>query len=399
MRRLRNDLPYSFRPPKSRPWFRPAALWANRRFFLRRKYGLREIRSEGFGKVAELKLAGDAVLLAPNHADHSDPHVMMEMGGRHGLPLHFMAAREIFEESALTAWALQSMGVFPIDRDGPDLSAIKTAIGLLERSVPLVIYPEGEIYHHHERLDPLMEGVASILLKAASRMREDRQAWLVPVGIRFRHDPGVEATFVQRLSRLEDRIGWTPRPAMAVDERIIRLGAGVLALKETEFLGRAGSGELQERLPVLCGNLLAMVEERHGREPKASTPPERVRALRYRIRRKLLDDGKPPSPAERSALLDDLDAVFTALQAHSYIGDYLLSDPTLDRRAETIMKLEEDLFGFPCYPCPRDVRVIAGEPVAVSAMVRDGSLPAKGGAGVLTELLERRLGDLLRESC
>ncbi|MCU0796375.1 MAG: 1-acyl-sn-glycerol-3-phosphate acyltransferase [Akkermansiaceae bacterium] len=399
MRRLRNDLPYTFHPPQSRRWFRPLALWANRKAFLERKYALREIRSEGFGKVAERRLAGDAVLLAPNHADHSDPHVMIEMGGRHGLPLHFMAAREIFEDSRLAAWALQSVGVFSIDRDGPDLSAIKTAISLLEQSVPLVIYPEGEIYHHHERLDPLMEGVASILLKAAGRLKEGRQAWLVPVGIRFRHDPTVEKTFRDRLSRLEDRIGWTPRPTMPIDDRIIRLGAGVLALKETEFLGQAGSGDLQDRLGQLCENLLGLVEQRHGKEPRASTPPERVRALRYRIRRRLLDAENPPGIEERHALLDDLDAVFTALQAHSYIGDYLLSDPTLDRRAETLMKLEEDLFGFPTYPCPRDVRVIADEPISVTALLADGVLPPKGGAAPLTEMLEKRLNDLLRHSC
>jgi 1-acyl-sn-glycerol-3-phosphate acyltransferase len=399
MRRLRNDLPYAFHGPKPKGWFRPFALAANRMAFLRRKYALREIRSEGFEKLQELRRTGDAILLAPNHADHSDPHVMIEMGGRHDLALHFMAAREIFEDSRLAAWALQSVGVFSIDRDGPDLSAIKTAIGLLENAVPLVIYPEGEIYHHHERLDPLMEGVASILLKAAGRMKDGRQAWLVPVGIRFRHDPAVEKTFMDRLSRLEDRIGWTPRPSMPVDDRIVRLGAGVLALKETEFLGRAGAGDLQDRLSELCENLLTLVESRHGREPRALTPPERVRALRYRIRRRLLDAGSPPSTAERGSLLDDLDAVFTALQAHSYIGDYMLADPSLDRRAETLMKLEEDLFGFPTYPCARDVRVIADEPISVSSMLASGELPAKGGASVLTALLEERLVSLLRESC
>ena len=77
----------------------------------------------------------------------------------------------------------------------------------------------------------------------------------------------------------------------------------------------------------------------------------------------MLDLENPPSPAEKTALLDDLDRVFTALQAHSYIGDYLLAEATLDRRAETIMKLEEDLLGFPTYPAPRVAHVAAGEPV------------------------------------
>ena len=397
MRRLRNDLPYTFRPPKLQPWLRPLGLALNRAVHLSRKYRIARVEAEGFQRVRELNEAGHALLLAPNHSDHSDPHVVMELAARHGMRAIFMAAREIFEVSPTASWALQSMGVFSVDRDGPDLSAIKTAINLLETgSDPLVIFPEGEIYHHHRRLDPLNEGVASILLKVAGRLPVGKSAFLVPVGLRFFHDPAVEATFRDRLSRLENRIGWTPKPLMPVDERILRLGTGILALKETEYLGYSSSGNVHERLPHLCDTLLTLVESRYPRDAKALTPPERVRALRYRIRRRLLDAENPPSPADKETLLDDLDRVFTALQAHSYIGDYLLADPTLDRRAETLLKLEEDLLGFPTYPINRTASVTAGEPIPVSGMLASGELPAKGGAIPLTELLEERLAELLK---
>lgn len=395
MRRLRNDLPYTFRPPHPKGWFRLPALWFNDRLLLRRKYRVEAIEEEGFERVRELDATGDSMLLAPNHADHADPHLMMEIGRRYGLPLHFMAAREVFEISRRASWALQSMGVFSVDRDGPDVSAIKTALGILEAGTPLVLYPEGEIYHHHERLDPLHEGVASIGLKAVGRVSEGRQVWLVPVGMRFRHDPSVETTFCSRLTCLEDRIGWTPRPGMPLDDRILRLGRGVLGLKESEFLEDMVPGGIQERLESLCEQLLTTVEERMGCDGKATTAPERVRAMRYRIRRRLLDEGNPPSPEERQVLLDDLDRVFTALQAHSYIGDYLLAEPTLDRRAETIMKLEEDLLGFPNYPTPRTARVVAGEPISITALVEDGTLKRKTGPTVLTRRLEKELSALI----
>ncbi len=396
MRRLRNDLPYTFRPPNLQPWLRPLGLAVNRAVHLSRKYRIGRIEEEGFQRVRELNEAGHAVLLAPNHSDHSDPHVIMEIAARHGMRALFMAARELFEVHPVATWALQSMGVFSVDRDGPDLSAIKTAITLLEKGDdPLVIFPEGEIYHHHRRLDPLNEGVSSILLKAAARMTAGKSAYLVPVGLRFFHDEAVEATFCSRVGKLEDRIGWTPKPRMPLDERIYRLGTGVLALKETEYLGNAGSGTVQERLARLCEELLTRVEDRYPRDARAATPPERVRALRFRIRRRLLDAEKPPTLAEKEFLLDDLDRVFTALQAHSYIGDYLLEDPTMDRRAETILKLEEDLYGFPTYPVARTARVTAGEPIPVSELLADGTLAAKGGALPLTEMLERRLAELV----
>jgi 1-acyl-sn-glycerol-3-phosphate acyltransferase len=396
MRRLRNDLPYKFRPPVDQSWVRPVGMWVNRHIHLGRKYQIARIEEQGMEDVAALCLQGHSVLLAPNHSDHSDPHVLIELCGRHGLRPAFMGAREIFEVNALVAWSLQSMGVFSVDRDGPDLSAIKTAISLLEKGgEPLVIFPEGEIYHHHRRLDPLNEGVASILLKAATRLANGKKAYLVPVAMRFFHDPSVEQTFRDRLSRLEDRIGWIPRPNMATDDRIIRLATGVLALKETEYLGRAGSGTIQERLAQLCDNLLGEVETRYPRDGKASTPPERVRALRYRIRRRLLDVENPPDTIQRGQLLDDLDRVFTALQAHSYIGDYITVDPATDRRAEMIMKLEEDLLGFPFYPVERTVTVTAGRPIAVSDLIASGEIPPKGGALGLTARLEADLGGLL----
>ena len=397
MRRLRNDLPYTFRPPKRRAWIRPAGLWVNRRIHLDRKYRVTIIREQGFDQVRALCAEGHSVLLAPNHSDHSDPHVIIELCDRHGMKPYFMGAREIFEVSPVACWSLQSMGVFSVDRDGPDLSAIKTAISLIEQGgEPLVVFPEGEIYHHHRRLDPLNEGVASILLKGAARLPAGRKAFLVPVAMRFFHDPSVEGTFRARLSKLEDRIGWQPRPNLPADDRILRLATGVLALKETEFLGRAGTGGIQERLSQLCDNLLTEVESRYPRDGRASTPPERVRALRFRIRRRLLDADNPPDEAAREVLLDDLDRVFTALQAHSYIGDYITVDPTTDRRAEMIMKLEEDLLGFPAYPVPRRAEVTAGAPIPVSDLLASGEIPAKGGALVLTERLESELGAMLR---
>ncbi|NNM29410.1 MAG: hypothetical protein HKO57_07810, partial [Akkermansiaceae bacterium] len=259
---------------------------------------------------------------------------------------------------------------------------------------PLVVFPEGEIYHHHEQLDPLHEGVASILLRVAGKLPDGREAWLVPLALRFRHDPEVEATFGERLSRLEDRIGWTPRPAMPIDERIIRLGTGILSLKEVEYLGAAGQGSLADRLDAMCRQLLEEVEGRHGKDERAATPPERVRGLRYRIRRRLLDADNPPVDDERDALQEDLDRVFTALQAHSYPGDYLLSDPSLDRRAETIMKLEEDLLGDCVYPAGRVASAVAGEPIPVSRMLAGGKITPKSSTE-LTALLEMELSALL----
>jgi hypothetical protein len=185
---------------------------------------------------------------------------------------------------------------------------------------------------------------------------------------------------------------------MPVDERIVRLGAGVLALKEVEYLGRPGQGTLAERLGGLAAAMLGIVEEKHGVDPKAEQVPERVRSARYRIRRRLLDEKDPPDAGQKQELFDDLDRAFVALQAHSYPEGYLLENPTLDRRAETLMRLEEDLLGSCRYGAERSATAAAGEPIDVTALLASDELSAKGGAPVLTAMLEERLGRLLRAS-
>ena len=116
---------------------------------------------------------------------------------------------------------LQRCGAFSVDREGADLASFKAAINILrEGRYPLVVFPEGEIYHHHERLDSLNEGVATMVLRAASKSKEGQSAFLVPTAMRYLYDVSVADTFSDRLDALEQRITWKPRPTMAIVDRL-----------------------------------------------------------------------------------------------------------------------------------------------------------------------------------
>jgi len=397
MRELPQDRPYRFRPPVDRPWLNPLLRWVNRRLFLKRFYRVETIHCHGISALEESMKAGDAVVLAPNHADHADVHVLSEVAARVGIRPRFMGAREIFEAGAINSFALQSGGVFSVDRDGSDIAAIKMALSILDAGIhPLVIYPEGEIYHHHEWLDPLHDGLASILLKVARRLPEARRARIFPIAFRFEYDAEVERTFPARVAALERTVNLTARSDMPVVERLYQLGPALLAAKEREYLGEAGGGTLEERLERLREGLLADMEGRRGRAPAASTVPERVRALRSRIRRALLDPKAKPSPDERRRLLDDLKRIHVAYQVYSYPGVYLAENPNDNRVAETLMKLEEDLLGKATYPVSRTATITFGEPIDVTSLLQSGTLPEKGGALELTAILEETLGAMLR---
>ena len=72
--------PYVFRPPKSSPVLAPVLRRLSDRFFLRRKFRIRNIVMEGLDRVAALARGGHSILIGPNHADHADPHVLLTAG-------------------------------------------------------------------------------------------------------------------------------------------------------------------------------------------------------------------------------------------------------------------------------------------------------------------------------
>jgi 1-acyl-sn-glycerol-3-phosphate acyltransferase len=393
---FRPQIPYVFRPPRYSALLAPLLGQVSARGFLRGKFRVRTITAEGVDRVAALVREGHAVMVSPNHADHADPHVLLRIGRRHGLGLHFMAAREGFEERRLNRMLLQRIGAFSIDREGADISAIKTAVQILrEGRFALVVFPEGEIYHHHEQVDPLNEGVPTIILRASEKLAAGRRAYLVPTAMRYAYDDSVVDTFSDRLTALEKRITWKPRPEMDVVDRIYRLGRGLLAIKEVEFLGQVQSGDLVEHISNLRNRLVGMIEQKHLEREKEGSIPARVKALRGRIRRRLIDSDGDLSPEQEESLYDDLDTLFVAVQLYSYPGQYLREEPTPDRIAETLLKLEEDVLGEAKYGVPRDVHVRFGAPIDVQEFLRDHSLTVKTGAAPLTARLGETLQSML----
>lgn len=283
-----------------------------------------------------------------------------------------------------------------MDREGSDLASIRTAMNILrECRHPLVIFPEGEIYHHHEELDWLNEGVATILLRAAEKLPAGKRSFLIPASIHVTHDQSISATFSPRMDALERRITWKPKTKMQIVDRIYLLGSALLSIKEEEFIGRAQPGELPGRIRNLQLFLIEQAERKHGLAPEDQTMPARIKMVRQVIRRKLTADTSSLSREEESELYDDLERVFIAQQLYSYPGRYLRQQPTLDRIAETILKLEEDVLELERYPAPRQATITFGEPIDAGRFLTDHGLNSKSGVGPMTQLLHQRLRELL----
>ena len=101
------------------------------------------------------------IIACANHWSNLDPFFLAL-----NLPIkfNFMAKKELFEIPVLRN-ILKAAGVFPIDRKGNDLKALRYAIGLVKDGKTLGIFPEGTRVKKISR-ENMHEGIGFIALKA-----------------------------------------------------------------------------------------------------------------------------------------------------------------------------------------------------------------------------------------
>jgi 1-acyl-sn-glycerol-3-phosphate acyltransferase len=373
--------------PKLWPWLvrrtRPF-----RRLWLARRCGLDRIEVQGLEHLRGALAGGCGVLLTPNHSDHSDALVLFEASDQLRQPFHFMACYQVFtQNNRLMRQFMRWHGLFSVDREGTDLQAFRQGVEILRQSPsPLVIYPEGEIYHTNDHLTPFRGGAAAIALAAAKN--PTRPIVCVPCAMKFWYVEDPTPALLLLMDRLERRLFWTARPELPLIERIYRVAEGLLALKEIEHRGATSAGPLPDRLAVLIETILQRVQAR-GQLTPGGTVPERVKALRQHTMKRL---AAAAPDADRLPDMQNLDDLFSVVQLYSYPGDYVSKNPSVERVAETLDKFEEDVLqaALPAVRGRRNVCVRFGEPLPVERV--PGRRDAAAG---LTDALEERVQELL----
>jgi 1-acyl-sn-glycerol-3-phosphate acyltransferase len=345
------------------------------------------------GEVVQQALeAGQGVMIAPNHPSHCDPHAIYDAADIVGTPLFMMATWHVFDmRTKFGQWLLQKIGCFSVDRDGADMKAFKEAIRILqEEKFPLVIFPEGEIYHCNDRVTPFLEGPAMMASTAARK--SERDIVIIPSAMKYRYlnDPTEE--LVKVMSELELSIFWRPRPHKPLPERIYEFSEAVLSLKELEFTGSSSNGPLSERVKNLSDFILTRHETTRGIDSRGKTIPERVKEIRRRCVKEICDEKSPPGEAELKQLFEQLDDSFLVGQLFSYPGNYVAEMATIERIAETIDKFEEDALRRPTAGIrgTRECHVCFGEPITVSGDRRTRKSPSE-----LTRQMETAVQQML----
>lgn len=333
--------------------------------------------------------AGKGVLITPNHSGHADALIMYQAADRIGTTLYFMTAWQVLGLSpAVKSLMFRQHGCFSVDREGTDLRAFKEAVDILQnRPQPLVIFPEGEVYHLNQRITPFREGPATIALSAGHR--GNRDVVCIPCGIRYEYVDDPTSELLKLMSRLEEALFWRPIPGVPLEQRIYRVASAMLSLKEMEYLGRFQEGTIPQRVEHLSHSILERIERQHGLDPVGKIIPERVKACRQK-NIAMLADNVPA--ADRAAAELNLEDLYLVTQLFSYPGDYVAEQPNLYRMAETLDKFEEDILRQQTATIrgTRRATVTFGEAVPTSEFgKRDGPH--------LTHVLEQRVQAILDE--
>jgi 1-acyl-sn-glycerol-3-phosphate acyltransferase len=393
--------------PKLTPWwFQLARYW--RRGALKKQL-IERIDVEGLEHLQSALNSKQGVLITPNHSFHWDSYCLLEGAEKLKTPFYFMTAWQVFAQSSwFNCESMRRCGCFSVDREGTDIQSLKTAVDVIQnRPQPLVIFPEGDVYHTNDRVTPFRDGAAAMALMAARKA--ERPVVIIPVAIKRWYTQDPTPSMLKTLTDLETRLYWRPRCHEPVRARILQVAQGLLTLKELEYFGCSTEGDLPTRLKHLARCVLSRCEDRYSIRDRDAIIPERIKEVRRRIiqaRQESLSPLDSGALAESAANLSstsateeqqrqwssDMNDMFFVTQLYSYPGDYMEQNPTWERQAETLDKLEEDALGavFPSIRGPRRVVVRFDEPYNLPRGKDKKVSPAE-----ITDHIERRVQSML----
>jgi 1-acyl-sn-glycerol-3-phosphate acyltransferase len=379
--------PYEFVPPKSGTLV-ARLMQPVLPGHLKRAWGIVGHEVRGTEKLRASLGAGHGIVLTPNHVRDPDAMVLGLLTKYVNSHFHFMASWHVFKQGWFQRFLVRQLGAFSVHREGLDKTSLNTAIDILtEARRPLVLFPEGTVSFHNDRLSPLQEGASLIVQRAAKKRRAQGGEVVVhPVALKYQFAGDLKETLSTALADLERELSWEPQTELSPLERVRKIGTGLLGLREVEYFGEAQSGELFDRLDRLINHILEPIEQEWERPGEGRGVYERVKALRTVMLKELVDGDA--TAARREHCWKQLRDCTFALHLGAYPTDYLADEPCVERLIETVERFEHD-FKFVDRHRPHRVVIEVGDPIPVPAQ-RDRTGPT------LMEKIEAALAGQLK---
>jgi 1-acyl-sn-glycerol-3-phosphate acyltransferase len=319
------------------------------------------------------------LILAANHSDEIDLKIFIELSRRSHRQFTYMVNSEAFEDwHGLYGWLLQRLGDFSVERGGSDQTARRYAVDVVKtgRDV-LVMFPEGEISYLNDQVQPFKTGIVHMGLQAIAETRKTRPAWtayILPIAIQYRYRKPIGSILEKRIRTIEKRL--SIRASLStLQGRIIHIMATILKCQELIGSTRTASQKLErlrEQVGMTQAALLSRVETKYPQmpiDPKlqlVDRAQKIIYFLREQLRRKRLF-----SRETRIQLQNDIKDLKKSIQMAGWQPQYIDLTPSEERLAETVMKLEREVFNLKT-PCPlgnRNAFVRVGQPMDLGRYV------------------------------
>ena len=371
------------------------------------------------GDLARVRaLAGERVLLVPNHPTNTEPALLFHLSCRVGQPFHFLACREAFEPF-WGAWGqiIRRVGAFSVVRGTADRASFRATRDLLAReNSKLVAFPEGEVYSQNDTLLPFNAGIFQLAFWALDDLHKagkgDEPLYVLPVALKYRFVRDMTPAIRASLARLERFNGLPSDRTENAYHRLRRIGLTMLCSVEHEYrlptpTGEAAEADLTPRMTAIKEAILQRVATAAGVPlPKGDTLPDRMRALIHVVEE--VTEGEPvreaPTPYERSLRNEQRERARPLLRdlkrLANYVAltdNYVRADPTPERMADTIQRLERESFGHAILDGPRRCRVRIGQPINLADRYAGYQKAKRAEVARVTHEVEAQVLALLRD--
>lgn len=392
-----SDAPYQFFPAKPSPFIISLARWGNRKFSL----------PGSENQVAEIKVTGEIekleehkkressrLLYIANHPTHGDPYVMLEVQRQLGVKSCFMAAYDVFLRSKLKAWVMQRVGAFSIDRETSDRKAISMAGDILQAGdYGLTIFPEGNVHLTNDLVTPFLEGASFIASRTQKSLGTDANVIAIPISLKYSYIEDIRPKVQESIDHLAAAVKDTYDRNASVTEELMRIGSKLL-VRNLAQRGYLTKEEQQETLESdsLSQTLLDSAERIvSGLEPKMDISPKSSDSIQDRVKRirsnihKILSD--PEKEIDHRSAQGWADEALLVIRILGYVTPYIRDNPSLDRIAETVEKLNEDLHNRIFFPeGNRSVIAHIGSPINVAKLLAEHAKPREAMSALTTTL-------------
>lgn len=343
------------------------------------------------------------VILASNHADETDPRVCLELSRRSGRRFITMCNREAFDEMlGFAGWVLQRLGYFSVERGARDSLAKAYAIDVVRRGRDvLVVFPEGEIFYQNEKLQHFHVGTIDICMRAVADKRaqvSDWTAYVVPMLIKYHYSRPIEDELNKRISCMERDLAISPGQA-SLKDRLLCIAGKLIQRKAQKFnldIVDGTSQDLTQQIRLTEDAIFEDVEQRHKQFPVSPQSPMIDRSWKLAAEIQQQADSKPDS-ISRQNLRQDLNALREVAQLSSWSPQYLRGATSNDRLAESVIKLERELYRIR-RPRPiggRDIFVTIAEPMDMAQHMSAYTSNAQDACLQATQQLREKIQGLL----